>query len=45
MNFQFLSEKRVLYANSANPDQTPQTAASDLGLHRLPKPTFVDASH
>ena len=26
----------ALFANSGNPDQTPHTAASDLGLHCLP---------
>ena len=26
-------------ANSVDPDQTPRYAASDLGLHRLPRPT------
>ena len=25
-----------LFANSGDPDQTPRSAASDLGLHRLP---------
>ena len=25
-----------LFANSGDPDQTPQNAASDLGLHFLP---------
>ena len=25
-----------LFANSADPDQTPHSAASDLGLHCLP---------
>ena len=25
-----------LFANSGNPDQTPRSAASDLGLHCLP---------
>ena len=25
-----------LFANSGDPDQTPHTAASDLGLHCLP---------
>ena len=25
----------VIYANSADPDQTPRSAASDLGLHCL----------
>ena len=27
---------RQAWANSVDPDQTPQNAASDLGLHRLP---------
>ena len=26
----------VLFANSGDPDQTPRSAASDLGLHCLP---------
>ena len=26
----------VLHANSVDPDQTPHSVASDLGLHRLP---------
>ena len=25
-----------LFANSGDPDQTPHSAASELGLHRLP---------
>ena len=32
----FTTEIPVLYANSVNPDQTPRSAASDLGLHYLP---------
>ena len=28
---------KILYANSADPDQTPRSAASDLGLHCLPR--------
>ena len=28
----------VLFANSRDPDQTPRSAASDLGLHCLPIP-------
>ena len=31
-----LNSDRVTSANSAAPDQTPQNAASDQGLHRLP---------
>ena len=26
----------ILFANSGDPDQTPRSAASDLGLHCLP---------
>ena len=31
-----------VYANSADPDQTPRSAASDLGLHclRMSQPRF-----
>ena len=33
----FLEKKMVkLFANSGEPDQTPRSAASDLGLHCLP---------
>ena len=35
-----LIEIPVLSANSVGPDQTPQNAASDLGLHCLPIPFF-----
>ena len=33
--YHFLSVSVVFYANSADPDQTPRSAASDLGLHCL----------
>ena len=32
----FYSNSFALNANSVDPDQTPQNAASDLGLHYLP---------
>ena len=32
----FLQKKTKLFANSGDPDQTPHSAASDLGLHCLP---------
>ena len=32
----FLEKKAKLFANSGDPDQTPHSAASDLGLHCLP---------
>ena len=32
----FLKKKAKLFANSGDPDQTPHSAASDLGLHCLP---------
>ena len=31
----FLEKKAELFANSGDPDQTPRSAASDLGLHCL----------
>ena len=31
----------VLNANIVDPDQTPQSAASDLGLHCLPMTLFL----
>ena len=31
-----------LNANSVDPDQTPHSAASDLGLHSLPMPLLWD---
>ena len=37
MRFRYSLRKMVkLYANSGDPDQTPRSAASDLGLHGLP---------
>ena len=35
----------VVYANGVDPDQTPQNAASDLGLHCLPVSILWDAMH
>ena len=34
--FQFYFEQIFLSANSEDPDQTPRSAASNLGLHCLP---------
>ena len=34
--FHFYSNKKLLQANSGEPDQTPCSAASDLVLHCLP---------
>ena len=39
----WFTEIPVFYANSADPDQTPHNAASDLGLHCLPMPLLWDA--
>ena len=36
---------RVFHANSENPDQTPRSAASDLGLHCLPMSYLWDTGH
>ena len=36
-------EYGVFNANSVVPDQTPHSAASDLGLHCLPMPLLWDA--
>ena len=36
----FGSRQKLLLANSGDPDQTPHYAASDLGLHCLPKNPF-----
>ena len=33
------------HANNVDPDQTPHSAASDLGLHCLPVPLFWDTMH
>ena len=38
-------EISVFNANSVDPDQTPLSAASDLGLHCLPMSLFRDARH
>ena len=35
----------VLTANSVDPDQTPRLAASNLGIHCLPKSLLKDARH
>ena len=35
----------VINANSVDPDQTPRSAASDLGLHCLPMSHLWDAWH
>ena len=35
----------VLNANSVDPDQTPRSVASDLGLHCLLVSVLLDASH
>ena len=35
----------VINANSVDPDQTPRSAASDLGLHCLPMSNLWDARH
>ena len=35
----------LLHANSVEPDQMPQTAASDQGLHRLPMSYFGGIWH
>ena len=34
-----------MQAISGNPDQTPHSVASDLGLHYLPMPHIKDARH
>ena len=36
---------RFLYANSVDPDQMPQSVASDLGLHFLSMSLSRDARH
>ena len=37
VSFLFYLWQKFLLANSADPDQTPRSAASDLGLHCLPR--------
>ena len=39
----WFTEIPVLNANSVDPDQTPRSAASDLGLHGLPMSLLRDA--
>ena len=41
----FIIESPVLNINSVNPNQTPRSAASDLGLHCLPISLLWNASH
>ena len=36
MVYIFLEKMATLLANNGDPDQTPRSAASDLGLHCLP---------
>ena len=36
-HFYFISLEKFVLANSVDPDQTPQTVVSDLGLHCLPR--------
>ena len=38
-------ENPVFNANSVEPDQTPRSAASDLGLHYLPMSLLWDTKH
>ena len=40
--FMFLLEITVVNANNVDPDQTPRSAASDLGLHCLPMSLFLN---
>ena len=42
---QYYIEIPVLNANSVDPDQTPHSATSDLGLHCLPMSLLWDARH
>ena len=42
-SFPSLIEISVINADSVNPDQTPHSAASDLGLLCLPMPLLCDA--
>ena len=41
----FQLKSNILLANSEDPDQTPRSAASDLGLHCFPKFHKKDAMH
>ena len=42
-SFVFKSKWNSFYINSGDPDQTPRSAASDLGLHRLHMSNKKDA--
>ena len=41
----FLREIHAFNAKSVDPDRTKHSAASDLGLHCLPRTFFRDAKH
>ena len=41
----FKFEENTLYANSGDPERTPRSVASDLGLHCLPMSHRKDARH
>ena len=43
--FLFTVEIPILNANSVDPDQTPRSAASDLGLHCLPMSHLWATTH
>ena len=43
INNLFKFQYNILQANSGEPDQTPRSAASDLGLRRLPVSNKKDA--
>ena len=43
MYFELYFEYEFLYANTVDPDQTPRSAAVDLGLHCLPRSHLGDA--
>ena len=44
-SFLFKFQKKIKQANSGDPDQTPHSVASDLGLHCLPMSHKKDALH
>ena len=44
-SFLFYFEYKFLKANSVDPDQTPHSAASELGLHCLPRSRLWEARH
>ena len=45
INYHVLKEIPVINANSVDPDQTPRSAASDLGLHCLPMSLLWEIRH